>query len=274
MLSLNDLDFMKGFMRMCEDGWLQGWHERNGGNLSYRMTASETAQAMPLCDRTAPWRPLGVAVPELSGELFAVTGTGRYFRNVPLAPDRNVCLVEIGADGETYRVVKGGEAGVEPTSELPTHLTCHAIRKAETGGRDRVIYHAHPTNIVAMTFVLPVTARDITRALWQSETECAVVFPGGVGAVEWMVPGGDEIAVRTAELMHEYSAVVWAQHGLFAAGADFDTAFGLMHTIEKAAEIYLCALHTGMPFINAISDEGIRAINRKYGGKLREEFLD
>ena len=24
-------------MRMCDDCWLQGWHERNGGNLSYRV---------------------------------------------------------------------------------------------------------------------------------------------------------------------------------------------------------------------------------------------
>ncbi len=274
MSSLNDLDFMKSFARMCGDGWLQGWHERNGGNMSYRMTKEEAEAAAPLLDDGAPWRASGIAAPEVAGELFAVTGTGKYFRNIAPAPDQNVCIVEIGARGESWRVVKGREAGVEPTSEWPTHMACHAIRKRATGGRDRVIYHAHPTNIVAMTFVLPVTARDITRALWQSETECAVVFPGGVGAVEWMVPGGDEIAARTAALMHEYSAVVWARHGLFATGADFDEAFGLMHTIEKAAEIYMCALHTGMPFLDTIPDEGIRAINRKYGGKLREEFLD
>ena len=30
--------FMKGFARLCADGWEQGWHERNGGNLTYRMT--------------------------------------------------------------------------------------------------------------------------------------------------------------------------------------------------------------------------------------------
>ncbi len=274
MISFGELEFMKGFIRVCEDGWLQGWHERNGGNLSYRMTAEEAAQAAPLFVKSTVWTKLGVSVPELAGEFFAVTGTGKYFRNVPLAPDKNICIVEISADGGSYRLAKGLKEGVVPTSELPTHLICHAIRKKETSDRDRVIYHAHPTNIVAMTYVLPVTSRDITRALWQSETECAVVFPGGVGVVEWMVPGGDEIAVRTAELMHEYSSVVWAQHGLFASGADFDMAFGLMHTIEKAAEIYMCALHTGKPFLNTISDEGIRMINKKYGGKLREEFLD
>ncbi len=28
---------------MCNDGWLQGWHERNGGNLTYRMTGDVAA---------------------------------------------------------------------------------------------------------------------------------------------------------------------------------------------------------------------------------------
>ena len=36
-----DAEFTKGFIRMANDGWEQGWHERNGGNLSYRMKAEE-----------------------------------------------------------------------------------------------------------------------------------------------------------------------------------------------------------------------------------------
>ena len=31
-----DAEFVQGFIRMANDGWEQGWHERNGGNLSYR----------------------------------------------------------------------------------------------------------------------------------------------------------------------------------------------------------------------------------------------
>ena len=27
-----DIPVIRGFMRMCNDGWQQGWHERNGGN--------------------------------------------------------------------------------------------------------------------------------------------------------------------------------------------------------------------------------------------------
>ena len=41
-MGILDIDIVKGFMRMCNDGWLQGWHERNGGNLTYRMTDGMT----------------------------------------------------------------------------------------------------------------------------------------------------------------------------------------------------------------------------------------
>ena len=33
--------FVQGFIKMANDGYLQGWHERNGGNLSYRLKPEE-----------------------------------------------------------------------------------------------------------------------------------------------------------------------------------------------------------------------------------------
>ncbi len=58
-------------------------------------------------------------------------------------------------------------------------------------------------------------------------------FPRRVGVVPWMVPGGRDIAVATAKLMEKYDVAVWAHHGTFASGEDFDLTFGLMHTVEK-----------------------------------------
>ena len=36
-MGILEIDIVKSYIRMCTDGWLQGWHERNGGNLTYRM---------------------------------------------------------------------------------------------------------------------------------------------------------------------------------------------------------------------------------------------
>lgn len=274
-MSIYDIPVMQGYIRMCEDGWNQGWHERNGGNLTYRMTKEEVSELRPYFkEEKGPWVPLGVQAENLANEYFIATGSGKYFRNVALAPQDNICVVEINEEGDSYRIVWGLEKGGRPTSEFPSHFLNHSVRKAATNGTNRVIYHAHPANIIAMTYILPLTDKAFTRALWQSATECPVVFPGGVGVVEWMVPGGADIALATSKLMAEYDAAVWAHHGLFVSGPDFDTAFGLMHTIEKAAEIYMLVQSSGKPVLQTIFDDDLRAIAKEFGVTLREEFLD
>ena len=78
-------------------------------------------------------------------------------------------------------------------------------------------------------------------------------------------------------MMETFDAVIWAQHGLFAAGPDFDTTFGLMHTVEKAADIYGRArsMNGGSDdFLNPITDDGLRAIGREFGIAVNEAMLD
>ena len=269
--------FMKGFVRLCADGWNQGWHERNGGNLTYRMTDGEVADCRPFFyENPCNWIPLGVQADNLRGAYFAVTGAGRYMRNVPLDTAKNVGIVEINPEGNACRIVWGLKDGGKPSSEFPSHFMIHSVRVDVTGGSSRVLYHAHPVNVVALTSVMPLDARTITRTLWKAMTECIIAFPKGVGVLPWMVPGGAEIAIATSELMKTYDAVIWAQHGLFCSGTDFDSAFGLMHTIEKASDIYVRArlLNGGGEFANTISDEGLRAIARNLGLGINEDFLD
>ena len=275
-MAITDIEVMQHYIRMCGDGWDQGWHERNGGNLTYRMRPEEVEQCRPYFKAIpGQWVNMGVQADNLRGEFFISTGSGKYFRNVPLAPQDNICIVEINEAGDAWRIVWGLEKGGHPTSEFPSHFLNHSVRKEATGGACRVIYHAHPANLIAMTYILPLSARDFTRALWKSATECPVVFPGGVGVVPWMVPGGSDIALATSQLMKEFDAAVWAHHGLFASGPDFDTTFGLMHTIEKAAQIYILALSAGQGrILQTIEDDDLRAIAKDFGVTLREEFLD
>lgn len=89
-----------------------------------------------------------------------------------------------------------------------------------------------------------------------------------------MVPGGADIARATSEKRKSYQAAIWAQHGLFASGPDFDTAFGLAHTIEKSVEIYWKVLSTGQPIRQTITDDALQAIARDFHVTLNENFLD
>ena len=147
------------------------------------------------------------------------------------------------------------------------------VKDRLTDGKVRVIYHAHPANLIAMTYVVPLKDRDFTRALWNTMTECPVIFPEGVGVVKWMVPGGREVAVATSKFMERYNNVVWAHHGLFCAADSFDNAMGQMETIEKAAKIYMLVLASGRKPLTGITSKGFLAIGKMYGGDIPKRFL-
>jgi len=273
-MNILDVPVIRGFIRMCDDGWNQGWHERNGGNLTYRMSKEEVDFCRHYFMTLREWIPMGVGAKDLAGEYFITTGSGKYFRNVKQNPTENIGIVEINEDGDSWRIVWGLDGVAKPTSEFPSHFMNHSIRKTITDDRNRVIYHAHTPNLIALTYVLPLTSRDFSRALWQSATECPVVFPNGVGVVPWMVPGGADIALATSKMMKDYSAVVWPHHGLFCAGSDFDETFGLMYTIEEAANIYIKVLSTGLQIKQTITDDNLRAIASSFGVTLNESFLN
>lgn len=271
-MKILDTEFMQGFIRMANDGWEQGWHERNGGNLSYRLKPEEVEEVKENF-KEGSWQAIGTKVPDLAGEYFLVTGSGKYFRNVIIKPEDSLCLIEIDGTGESYRIVWGLVNGGKPTSELPSHLMNHEVKKAVTNGAHRVIYHAHTTNVIALTFVLPLKDEVFTRELWEMATECPVVFPSGIGVVPWMVPGGREIAETTSELMKKYDVAVWAHHGMFASGEDFDLTFGLMHTVEKAAEILVKTLSMRHDKLQTIQPDEFRHLAEDFHVSLPEEFL-
>ena len=69
--------FVQDFITMCNDGWLQGWHERNGGNASYRIPEAEVESIREDLSFDAAWTPIGTDVPGLAGEFFLITGSGK-----------------------------------------------------------------------------------------------------------------------------------------------------------------------------------------------------
>jgi rhamnulose-1-phosphate aldolase len=236
--------FVQAMAKATSDMWLKGWDERNGGNVSLRLTAEDIAPFQQLLqeDRVVA---IGELVPELAGQFYLVTGSGKYFRNVQLDPEENLGLIEIGADGASARILWGLRGNGVPTSELSAHLKSHRSRQQVTQGTARVIMHCHATNLIALSYVLDLTSAALTRALWEMSTECLVVFPDGVGVLPWMVPGTVTIGKATAEAMLKHPLVLWPFHGIFASGATLDEAFGLIDTAEKAAEVLVKVLSMG-----------------------------
>lgn len=267
-----DSSFVQGFMKMCLDGFNQGWHERNGGNLTYRIKKEEIESIKEELNENTEFTSIGISVPALANEYFLVTGSGKFFRNVTLDPLGSIGIIKLDDKGENYKICWGFMHGGKPTSELPSHLMNHEV-KILKDSKYRVIYHCHATNIIALTFVLPLKDEIFTRELWEMATECPVVFPDGVGVVPWMVPGGREIAIATSKLMKEYDVAIWAHHGIFCAGENFDITFGLAHTVEKSAEILVKVLSMTPRKLQTIQPDEFRNLAKDFNVYLPEKFL-
>ena len=42
------------------------------------------------------WKPIGTTAPQLAGEYYLVTGSGKYFRNVMAKPEDTLCILAFG----------------------------------------------------------------------------------------------------------------------------------------------------------------------------------
>lgn len=237
--------FFNEFINMCDLCCSLGWNERNGGNMSYRIPEEDIEKIKDEFSYEKPWTPIGVTVENLANEFFMVTGSGKYFRFTKSDPENSVAIIEIDASGENYRIVWGLKSGGRPTSETPTHLLNHSVKKELTNGRYRLVMHVHPVNTIALSFVLPQTDKDFTREIWEMMPECSVVFPRGIGVLPLMLAGSIDIAKATAEKFRRYDVVIWSLHGIFSAGEDFKTVFGIIETVEKAADILVRVLSMG-----------------------------
>ena len=264
---------------MCEttaNMYRLGWDERNGGNISYLLKEEEVAEYLDLdkVERVIPL--MGVnevdfdASP-LEGKIFIVTGTGKYFKNVEKDPESNLGIVRIGKGGKNVELLWGYKDGGRPTSEFPAHMMSH-IARLSVDPENRVVMHSHPTNTLAMNYVHELDEKKFTHSLWEMCTECIVVFPEGVGVLPWMLCGTAEIGKATAEKMKEFRLVVWAMHGIYGAGKTLDETFGLIETVEKAAQIYMLTAH--LPRINTIKDEDMVKLVDLFGIDYRKDFLD
>jgi len=261
--------FIDEMKKITANMYRLGWDERNGGNISVLLDTSTVTEYLDLSNviRTIPIR---FDASPLIGKIFLVTGTGKYFKNVEFDPETNLGIIRIADDGTTAELLWGFSDGGRFTSELPAHLMSHIARLA-VDPENRIIMHTHPTNTLAMTYVHKLSDAEFTHTLWQMCTECIVVFPDGVGVLPWMLCGNNSIGEATAEKMKEFRLVVWGLHGIYGAGKTMDETFGLIETVEKAAQIYMLTAH--LPRINTIHDHELEQLAKAFKVNYRKDFL-
>lgn len=227
--------------------WERGWAERNAGNFSINVTEYFNDKEL---DRLSayPFFPLSKSYPALSRKLFLLSGTGTRMRDMAKNTAENVCFVYISDSGTAYHIINENHetAALRPTSELATHLSIqHQLVQKKSG--EKVVLHAHVTELVALTQLAPFTSGDaINSLLWGMHPETLLFLPDGIGFIPFTVPGTENIAMATLRGFENHKVVVWEKHGCMAVAPSFPEAFDHLDILAKSAKIYFMCKTAGM----------------------------
>lgn len=268
-----DSVFVRDMKNITRQSYDNGWDERNGGNMSIRITPDEARKYDDVKEVKRTFD-LGFDASPVAGQYFLVTGTGRYFRNVFQSTEEDLGLVRISDDGQKGEIVWGYTDGAKPTSEFPTHLMAH-IARLKLDSKQRVVMHCHLTNLIAMSFTQPLDEKYFSKTIWKMQAESMPVCPEGLGIIPYETPGTTIIGKHTAEkIADKFRVVMWPHHGIFAVGDTPDECFGLIETMEKAATIFTAIQAQGGNRLDEITDKQLREIAKYFHVTPREGFLD
>ena len=242
--------------------WQKGWAERNGGNITINITdcIDEEIKALPAIGET---KAIGTTLAHLKGCYFFCKGTNRRMRDLAREPMDNGAIIRILDDCAHYEII--ADKAVQPTSELPSHLSVHNYLIAKCSPY-KASLHTHPIELVAMTHHKPFLEKDVlTKILWSMIPETKAFCPRGLGIVPYMLPGSIALAEATIRTLDDnYDVVMWEKHGVFAIDTDIMSAFDQVDVLNKAAQIYISA--RSMSFEpEGMSDAQMKELSEAFG---------
>lgn len=161
---------------------------------------------------------LPIAVPDLAGAAFLVTGSGRRLREVIHDPAANLGVVLVDEGGRSGRLYTSPRRlFARLTSEFNSHLAVHQDQVRQTGTNFQTVIHAQPPHITYLSHVPHYQDEQyLNRHLLRWQPELIVNLPEGVGYIPFLVPGSPDLMAANVESLREHRVVLWAKHGLMA----------------------------------------------------------
>ena len=138
------------------------------------------------------------------------------------------------APADVSKISMSGEliSGRKPSSEYLLHLCVYEQRPDVTA-----VIHAHPPVATGLASAGIALDKPLTSEM--------VIGLGIVPLADYATPGTEEVADSIAGFVKNHNAIMLANHGVVTCGADLETAFQRMETVEQAAKITLVAEHLG-----------------------------
>jgi L-fuculose-phosphate aldolase len=123
-----------------------------------------------------------------------------------------------------------------PSSEMQMHLLYYRSRPDV-----RAICHGHPPTATGFAAA--------GRALEEPVLPEVIVGLGKIPLASYGTPGTWELCAGLEPLVHNYDAILLANHGVVTCGPDLGTAYQRMETVEQFARVLLTAELLGGPHL-------------------------
>ena len=121
----------------------------------------------------------------------------------------------------------------KPSSELAMHLAIYRSRP-DVGA----VVHAHPPSAVALT----LAGFDLSAPL---VPEAVTALGGGVPTASYQTPSTCQLAEAVVQTLGRLDACLMERHGAVSVGRGAWEALDRMETVERLAQIVLCARQLG-----------------------------
>jgi len=241
---------------------MKGWAEASGGNLSVRIPSTIDFTAKKITElKPARSIPLQTSYLNLENQLLLIKATGKRLREVGKAPSK---ILGIGLiRKQVLHILWPDDKTFQPTSELPTHLAIQNYL-AKNKPNLRAVLHAHPTELIAISFFGEKFLTTINETLWSVNPGALLFLPEGVGVVTFKPPASQELAKETVALIAKHRLILWAKHGCLSVGKTLAHCFDLMEIANKSAEIFLKAKYFPGVELEKLSKEDLENIKREF----------
>lgn len=161
----------------------------------------------------------------------------------------------IGVDIDSGEVVEGDK---RPSCEIHMHLACYRVRPDI-----QAVVHTHPplaTGVINGGGRIEPASPDF------------VAFVGRVPLINFILPGGEELAKQVAKVIKNHQAVLMINHGCVTVGNNLREAFYRTLLIEEAARSLLASLIVGrQPLV--LSEDEIQGIENLDAETYRKKII-
>jgi rhamnulose-1-phosphate aldolase len=206
------------------------------GNISIRADDFPLSQFPEAGNRDVGEHELGKKFPNLAGQRFVITGSGKNLRYIAERPHESLALIEIL--GDRYKILWGLDENEVITSEHPAHLMTYSRRSDVTA-----FIHAQPTsvNVFARLFH---DEESMNRLLSVQHEQLRTFSPAGIGLIDALRHGSYELADAVSASLEEKDICAVIRHGTFAVGegrpvAALNAACDLQEYYHDAARTFL-----------------------------------